>query len=156
MKKWFFLSVMLVHCIFLNAQDQNADNSFSEGNIITRFQEFFHDEIRRQGVKGNWIFQLNEITGTHKFDFDNDGFLDTLMEFNAIPVEGGGIMNQYVVLFRNLKDKDLKVLNYTSTDGLVFDRFESPYFLFKDMQKLNSAIRYKFKWEATKFVKVEE
>ena len=156
MKKRHLFSFIIVFIVLLNAQSQEVGYSNSERVIFERFQEFFDAEIRRQGIKGNWIFRLNEITGTHKFDFDDDSFIDTLLEFTAVPAEGGGIMNKYVVLFRNLGDADLKTMNYLATDGLVFDRFVAPFFMFKEVQHLNSDRRQQFVWKNRKFVRVQE
>ena len=43
----------------------NKDSNSS--SIYTVFNTFFEDEIKKQGVKGNWIFRLNEVNGFHKF-----------------------------------------------------------------------------------------
>jgi hypothetical protein len=155
MKKILFFSVLFVYYFIPNTFAQQNEDSHSKGVIIERFQEFFENEIKRQGVKRNWIFRLEEITGVHKFDFDDDGFMDSLLEFQAVPVEGGGITNHYVVLFRNLQDKDMTFLNYTASDGLRFERFEKPFFYFKEFGTSDTEIRHLFRWEANKFLKVK-
>ena len=102
--KPFYLTFLLVFVSNIMLSQQNDNSAFFE-----TFNAFFEDNISRQGIKGDWIFELNEITGMHKFDFNNDKELDVLVEFTASPVEGGGTIYFYTVLFENLINQDYRM-----------------------------------------------
>lgn len=130
--KLFFLFLLFVNFSF-------SQSNKAKATIFNSFNTFFDDEIKRQGVKGNWIFKLNEITGLHTFDFNNDGFLDILIEFNAVPLEGGGAINYYSVLFKNNNDVLFELANYLPTPNLRFEKFANQLFVFNYLEKLDSA-----------------
>lgn len=122
LKKLLFLLLIVANQLLFG---QNASN-----NIFTEFNLFFDAEIKHQGIKGDWIFKLNEITGNHKFDYNNDGFNDVLMEFNAVPLDGGGVTYYFAVLFENDKNNSFKFVNYLNCEKLVFKLFNEPSFTF--------------------------
>jgi len=103
----------------------------SKSTVYTEFNSFFEREIKHQGVKGNWIFGLKEITAIHKFDYNNDGLLDVLLEFNAEPIDEGNYTNYYSVLFENLKDENFKYVNYMESVDVLFQEFFNGVFTFK-------------------------
>lgn len=110
---------------------------FSQGKVdserkdmYSAFHRFFEDEIRRQGVKLNWIFELEEITGLHTFDMDNNGLKEVLFEFDAVPVEGRGITNSYAVLFFETEKNKYLLGNYMETAYKRFLGVEEKEFRF--------------------------
>jgi hypothetical protein len=119
------------------------NNTLADASIYTEFNAFFDNEIKRQGVKGNWIFMLNEITGIYKFDYNNDGFNDVLIEFNAIPVDEGSYMNYYSVLFINIENKKYSYVNYMESIDLKFKEFYNTYFVFQQQEQPFKTKKYK-------------
>ena len=99
-------------------------------SLYNEFAHFFDEEIKQQGVKGDWIFRLNEILGLHKFDFNNDGLIDTFMEFDAISIEGEAIIYQYAVLFQNKGNKYYKFIDFIESNNSHFLKFEDGHFIF--------------------------
>jgi hypothetical protein len=108
----------------------NSENNQADATIFTEFNAFFDKQIKYQGIKGDWIFKLNEITGLHKFDFNNDGYQDVLIEFNAVPVEGGGVTYFYAVLFENEQNMNYTFINYLESDNLIFKEYNDDYYVF--------------------------
>lgn len=142
-KKLLFLIIILCSKIVFG-QNNNSD-------IFTVFNTFFDKEIKHQGIKGDWIFKLNEITGNHTFDFNNDGFNDIFMEFNAVPVDGGGVTFFYAVLFQNI-GTEYKLVNYMECDNLLFKQFYEENYIFFN----NKESTYKnFKLVNFKFLKIQ-
>ncbi len=140
MQRLFFLGLLLL----LFASKLTGQNSEDANyTIYTEFDHFFDNEIKRQGVKGNWIFRLHEITSLHKFDFDNDGINDVLIEFNTVPVEGGGVTKYYAVLFKNVDTHFFEYVNYIETNGFYFEKYSAPNFIFKRTEKGMLPIFYK-------------
>jgi len=148
--------ILGVFALFLTTT--SAAQQFNEGfesktnSIIEEFNLFFEKEIRRQGVKGNWIFKLNEITGVHKFDYNSDGFIDSFLEFNAVPEEGGGVTLYFGVLFENRKNELISFIDYLKLDSIVFKVFEQGnfYFVNRDMNT-GSSNNILFEIRANKF-----
>ena len=122
----YLLAFFLLFSFFIS-QNVNAQNE----TIYNEFNTFFDKEIKYQGVKGNWIFGLNEITAYHKFDYNNDGFNDILIEFNAAPVDEGNYTNYYAVLFENENNELYKFKDYVETVDLQFLKFDNQLFMFK-------------------------
>jgi|GEM_PF-2207324 len=134
--KYKFTFVLVVfHCCLMFCQDNNEGISNANSTIFNEFNSFFDKEIKRQGVKGDWLFELNEITGLHKFDFNKDGFNDVLIEFKAMPIIGGGVVNYYAVLFENKQGNEFKYVNYLDTRDLLFKSFVNSKFDFENMKK---------------------
>jgi len=132
--KPFYLTFLLVFVSNIMLSQQNDNSAFFE-----TFNAFFEDNISRQGIKGDWIFELNEITGMHKFDFNNDKELDVLVEFTASPVEGGGAIYFYTVLFENIINQDYRMLGYFNSKNLQFSSyFESEFRFVKEANSKNS------------------
>jgi hypothetical protein len=123
-----------------------------EADMYTAFHAFFDAEIRRQGVKLNWIFRLEEITGLHTFDINNDGLKEVLFEFDAVPVEGGGITNSYAVLFFESDMNKFLFGNYIETPYKRFLGLEDKVFRFYN-RKINVVESYIFKDNKFKIVK---
>ena len=123
----------------------------STTSIYAVFDSFFEDEIKKQGVKGNWIFKLNEITGFHKFDFNEDGFQDVFMEFSAVQEETEGMTLYFAVLFRNKLDKEYVLVNYLGTPEIRFTRFEETLFYFHSSLNISDKIVYEL--VNSKFIK---
>ena len=113
---------------------QTNDKS-AEADMYSAFHNFFNAEIRRQGVKLNWIFRLKEITGLHTFDMDNDGLKEVLFEFDAVPVEGEGITNSYAVLFFETQHNKFQVGDYIETPYMRFLNLEQDVFRFYNRKK---------------------
>ncbi len=107
-------------------------------SIYTEFADFFEKEIKYQGVKGNWIFRLNEILGLHKFDYNNDGFMDNFIEFNAISVEGEATIYRYSVLFKNEENKKNRFVNFIECNNRHFLKFEDNHFIFLHTSTTNA------------------
>ena len=124
-------------------------NSFS---IYTVFDTFFEDEIKRQGVKGNWIFKLNEINGFHKFDFNEDGYEDIFMEFSAIQEESEGMTLYFAVLFKNYSDKEYILVNFIESPDLRYSHFEGNFFHFNS--SLNETDKIVYELVNSKFIKL--
>jgi len=142
---------VILTALFLCISTLNfAQNSEQEGSkdMYTAFHKFFNAEIRRQGVKLNWIFRLKEITGLHTFDMNNDGLKEVLFEFDAVPVEGGGITNSYAVLFFEVEQDKFQVGNYIDTPYKRFLGVEQKVFRFYN-RKHDRVERFVF--EANKF-----
>lgn len=130
--KPIYLFILFINLGFSQSNEAKA-------TIFNSFNTFFDNEIKRQGVKGDWIFKLNEITGLHTFDFNNDGLMDVLMEFNAVPIEGSGTINYYSVLFTNNNDSFFEFANFLPTPNLKFVKFANKLFIFNDLEKFDSA-----------------
>jgi len=146
--KTLFLSVLLLGMSTLSF----AQNNVPEGSqdMYTAFHEFFNAEIRRQGVKLNWIFRLKEITGLHTFDLNNDGMKEVLFEFDAVPVEGGGITNSYAVLFFEVAPSKFEMGDYIETPYMRFLGVEQKVFRFYNRKQDRVD---EFVFEADKFSK---
>lgn len=129
LKNLIFLLIFLASQISFG-QNEIVKTQVMNADIFTEFNSFFDKEIKHQGIKGDWIFKLNEITGNHKFDFNNDGFNDVLIEFNAIPVEGGGVNYFYAVLFENQQNTSYKFVNYLDCQNLEFKYYHDDKFIF--------------------------
>ncbi|MFD1293428.1 hypothetical protein ACFQ5N_06230 [Lutibacter holmesii] len=140
--KHFFFFLLL--CSFFLSQKIIAQNE----TIYTEFHTFFEKEIKFQGVKGNWIFGLNEITAYHKFDYNNDGFNDLLIEFNATPVDEGNYTNYYAVLFKNENNKSYHFIDYVEVVDLQFINAEGELFVFQGVKNVSKVV---FKLENSKF-----
>lgn len=128
----YIISILIVFysCNILFSQENKSLHT-----VYTEFNSFFDKEIKYQGVKGNWIFGLKEITAIHKFDYNNDGLLDVLLEFNAEPIDEGNYTNYYTVLFENLDDKNFKYVNYMESLDLYFKEYFDAVFTFKSVKK---------------------
>ena len=135
----FFLFSALFLTLKISAQGKT---------IYNEFNTFFDKEIKYQGVKGNWVFGLNEITAYHKFDYNNDGFNDMLIEFNAVPVDEGNYTNYYAVLFKNNSNQEYEYVNYIDTVAMTFTEFTENIFVF---QKNGSSQIIKFLITNSKF-----
>jgi hypothetical protein len=144
--KFILLLFFVNYCTILFAQQNEEENN----TIYNTFNQFFDQEIKKQGVKGNWIFALNEITSLHNFDFNNDGLLDVLFEFNAKPVDGGSYTLYFVVLFQNLSNNQFKLINYLESTDLTFIEFYNNEFIFKN-SKSNQELSYSL--QDSKFIK---
>lgn len=128
----------------------------ANATIYDEFNKFFKDEIKHQGIKGNWIFRLNEITSFNRFDFNKDGLNDVLIEFNAIPIEGEGILNYYAVLLENVENKRFKYFDYLESHAIVFSNFEGPALNFRTRNSNNSYSNLiSFRIGASKIEKIE-
>jgi hypothetical protein len=141
MKKQLFLTFSIILFTNIITSQENNETSF-----FNHFNSFFDNEIKHQGIKGDWIFRLNEITGIHKFDFNNDTFIDVFIEFNAVPVEGGGVTNYYAVLFKNMGNKKFSLVNYIETNGIKYAKYQNNLFIFKSTQaypKISQLKKYK-------------
>ena len=141
MRKLVCKYILTFLIIFLSTSSKGQvlkTNGVAEGHsIIEKFNEFFDGEIMKQGVKGNWIFKLNEITGIHKFDYNNDGYIESFFEFNAVPEEGGGVTYYFGVLFKNIRNEGHEFIDFIKFDGLSFTKYEEErfYFLIEDTSK---------------------
>ena len=120
--------------------------------MYSAFHKFFDAEIRRQGVKLNWIFRLEEITGLHTFDLNEDGLREVLFEFDAVPVEGGGITNSYAVLFFETATNKFQFGNYIETPYKRFLGVEAKVFRFYN-RKTDRVEEYSY--EDKKFKKIK-
>lgn len=123
----YLLAIFLLFSFFLS-EKISAQNE----TIYNEFNTFFNSEIKHQGVKGNWIFGLNEITAYHKFDYNNDGFNDLFMEFNATPIDEGNYTNYYAVLFKNENNNSYIFIDYIETVELQFLNFENESIIFQN------------------------
>ena len=128
----------------------NKDSNSS--SIYTVFNTFFEDEIKKQGVKGNWIFRLNEVNGFHKFDFNEDGYQDVFMEFSAVQEESEGITLYFAVLFKNYLDKEYVLVNFLESPEIRFSRFEEHLFYFNS--SLNETDKIVYELVNSKFIKL--
>lgn len=146
--KTFFVFILLSGGTVLFSQEQEK----KDASVYLEFQRFFQNEIKYQGVKGNWIFGLNEITGIHKFDYNNDGMLDVMMEFNAQPIDQGNYTNYYTVLFRNVSNSEYEYVNYIESIDFHFIEYFNEEFLF---QKNNSSEKVKYNLKDEKFIKLK-
>lgn len=122
-------------------------------SIIEVFDLFFENEIKHQGVKGDWIFRLQEVTGLHKFDFNKDNLNDVLMEFSAVPEEGGGVTLKFAVLFLNQNNNQFKYLNYLEAEDIRFEKFENQQFIFSTIKSDAGKVFYRFL--DSKFIKIK-
>lgn len=145
--KKIFVFILLSSGTVLFSQEQEK----KDASVYLEFQRFFENEIKYQGVKGNWIFGLNEITGIHKFDYNNDGLLDVLMEFNAQPIDEGNYTNYYAVLFKNNSAIKFELVNYMESIDFHFVEYFNGEFVF---QKNNNSEKVKFKLKDSKFIKL--
>lgn len=110
---------------------QVADSSQVEKvSIYSEFANFFDEEIKQQGIKGNWIFRLNEILGLHKFDYNEDGIIDTFIEFDAISIEGEATIYQFAVLFQKMENTNYKFIDFIESNNSHFVKFEDGHFIF--------------------------
>jgi hypothetical protein len=125
---------MSYHTVF--SQEKNS----ADTSIYEAFQLFFNKEVKYQGVKRNWVFELNEITAYHKFDYDNDGLNDILIEFNAAPIDEGDYTNYYAVLFKNENNKSYHFIDYVETAELQFLQAENQLIVFKNTKNSNKVI----------------
>ena len=126
-RKFFFMLFLIMNCNSIFSQEKNT----ADATIYEEFNLFFNNEIKHQGVKGNWIFGLNEITAYHKFDYDNDGVNDMLIEFNAAPVDEGNYTNYYAVLFKNENNESYRFVDYVETVDLHYLDFDNQLFIFQ-------------------------
>ena len=149
MKKVFLSFLLLCVSTFSIAQDQKKN---SQEDMYSAFHKFFDAEIRRQGVKLNWIFQLDEITGLHTFDLNNDGLKEVLFEFDAVPVEGGGVTNSYAALFFEIENDKFILGDYIETSYTRFMEVEGKVFQFYNQKK--DAIEL-YIYENKKFTKIK-
>lgn len=137
-------SLTKVCCLLLfftpNSKFFAQETQLENNSIYTTFNQFFDKEIKKQGVKGDWIFKLNEITGTHSFDYNKDTFNDVLMEFNAIPVDGGNYQLFFIVLFKNNENKTFELVDYFESASVKFLDFYDEIFIF---EYKNNKINYK-------------
>lgn len=145
----FLFFVSFLNFGFSQNQEQN-----SQADMYSAFHKFFDAEIRRQGVKLNWIFRLDEITGLHTFDINNDGLKEVLFEFDAVPVEGGGVTNSYTVLFFETETDKFIVGDYIETPYSRFIEIEGKVFRFYN-QKNNVVELYVYENKKFKKVKIE-
>ncbi len=145
LRKFFFMLflTMSYHTVF--SQGKNV----ADVTIYEAFQLFFNNEIKYQGVKGDWIFGLNEITAYHKFDYDNDGVNDMLIEFNALPIDEGDYTNYYAVLFKNENNQSYHFIDFVETADLQFLEAENQLIVFKNTKHSNKVI---YKLINSKFV----
>jgi len=146
--------VVLLVFVFMGTKSvgQNISNNDSNpDSIYTVFDTFFKDEIKKQGVKGNWIFKLNEVTGFHKFDYNNDGYNDILMEFSAIQEVGEGMTLYFSVLFKNYENEEYGLVNFLDSREMRFTRFEENSFYFNS--NLNEKDKIVFKLVNSEFIK---
>ena len=147
MFKYNFLLVFFILCAFFSVQKVSAQNK----TIYNAFNSFFEKEIKHQGIKGNWIYGLKEITAYHKFDYNNDGLNDILIEFNAEPVDEGNYTNYYSVLFENDSNEKYVYVDYIETLAIAFSEFNEGFFLFK---KNDNKVISKFILKNSRFIKV--
>jgi len=151
LQKIFVLFIFLAVC--LKSVGQNMSNKDSNSSsIYTVFNTFFEDEIKKQGVKGNWIFRLNEVNGFHKFDFNEDGYQDVFMEFSAVQEESEGITLYFAVLFKNYLDKEYVLVNFLESPEIRFSRFEEHLFYFNS--SLNETDKIVYELVNSKFIKL--
>lgn len=136
LRKIFFMLFLTLSYHTVVSQEKNI----SDGTIYEVFQLFFNNEIKYQGVKGDWIFGLNEITAYHKFDFDNDGVNDLFIEFNAAPVDEGDYTNYYAVLFKNENNQSYQFIDYIETTDLQFLEAENQFIVFKNTKNSKKVI----------------
>jgi hypothetical protein len=129
-KSHLFFCAVIMAVFTTYGQGVSIDEPSEERSLYLEFSHFFDKEIKQQGVKGNWIFRLNEINGLHKFDYNHDGFMDTFMEFNAISVEGEATIYQFSVLFENKGDENYRFIDFIKTDNLQFLKFDEGCFIF--------------------------
>ena len=136
LRKFFFIFFLTMsYNSGFSQEKNNADTSIYEA-----FQLFFNNEVKYQGVKGDWIFGLNEITAYHKFDYDNDGLNDILIEFNAVPIDEGDYTNYYAVLFKNENNELYHFIDYIETVELQFLQAENQLIVFKNTKNSNKVI----------------
>lgn len=145
LRKFFFIIFLMLsyHAVF--SQGKNV----ADATIYETFHLFFNNEIKYQGVKGDWIFGLNEITAYHKFDYNYDGVNDILIEFNATPVDDGNYTNYYAVLFKNENNESYHFIDYVETVDLQFLQAENQLFVFKNIKKSKKVV---YKLIDSKFV----
>lgn len=153
-----FLKKLLLFFLIFNyiisfGQNKIIKSDSVNSDIFTVFNSFFDKEIKHQGIKGDWIFKLNEITGLHKFDYNADNFIDVLMEFNAIPVEGGGVTYYFAVLFSNNTNNGYQFVDYIDTDNLTFKEFTEQQFIFSNKKATKNDKKYKL--VNLKFIKTD-
>lgn len=147
MFKYNCLFTFLILCTFFSIQKVSAQ----EKTIYTAFNSFFEKEIKHQGIKGNWIYGLKEITAYHKFDYNDDGLNDILIEFNAEPVDEGNYTNYYSVLFENDSNEKYVYIDYIESLAMTFSEFSEGDFLFK---KNNSKVVHNFSLTNSRFIEV--
>ncbi|SNR47235.1 hypothetical protein SAMN06265371_103336 [Lutibacter agarilyticus] len=135
-RKIFFMLflTMSYHTVF--SQEKNL----TDVTIYEAFQLFFNNEIKYQGVKGDWIFGLNEITAYHKFDYDNDGVNNMLIEFNAAPVDEGNYTNYYAVLFKNENNQSYHFIDFVEATDLQFLEAENQLIVFENTKNSKKVI----------------
>jgi hypothetical protein len=113
-----------------------------EASFFKVFNDFFEKNIERQGVKGDWLFELNEITGIHKFDYNHDNLTDILVEFNAAAVEGKSQKLYFIVLFRS-EANSYNMENFIPIKQLQFQKFIDDEFIFRQLGENSAKIVYK-------------
>ena len=151
LQKIFVLFIFLAVC--LKSVGQNMPNEDSNSSsIYSVFNTFFEDEIKKQGVKGNWIFRLNEVNGFHKFDFNEDGYQDIFMEFSAVQEESEGMTLYFAVLFKNYLDEEYVLVNFLESPEIRFSRFEEHLFYFNS--SLNETDKIVYELVNSKFIKL--
>lgn len=143
-KRFIFLGSLII----LGTPVFSQGSKLADATFFEEFSFFFTKEIKYQGVKGNWIFGLNEITAYHKFDYNNDGFNDVFIEFNAAPVDEGNYTNYYAVLFKNENDTSYVFIDYIETVDLQFVSFDNNEVVF-DVKDSSRKVIYKL--ENSKF-----
>ena len=151
LQKIFFVFVFITFCLKSFGQNVGNQNS-NTSSIYTVFDTFFEDEIKKQGVKGNWIFKLNEVNGFHKFDFNEDGYQDIFMEFSAVQEESEGITLHFAVLFKNHSNEDYVLVNFLESPDIRFARFEENLFYFNS--SLNETDKIVYELVNSKFVRL--
>lgn len=146
---------LLIFFLFLNYTTSvfGQEKISEDTSIYAVFNQFFDKEIKKQGIKGDWIFMLNEITGKHNFDFNNDTFIDVLFEFNAVPIDGGSYTLYFIVLFKNIENNTFEFVDYLENENLKFSNFYNNTFVFDD---LKSKISLKYNISNSKFIKIHE
>ena len=150
-----FLKKLLLFFLIFNyiisfGQNKIIKSDSANSDIFTVFNAFFDKEIKHQGIKGDWIFKLNEITGLHKFDYNADNFIDVLMEFNAVPL---GVTYYFAVLFKNNNNNEYQFVDYIDADNIVFKELIEQQFIFNN--KKSTKNDDKFNIVNFKFIKAD-
>ena len=150
-QKIFITFVFITFCVKSFGQNVSSQNS-NASSIYTVFDTFFEDEIKKQGVKGNWIFKLNEISGFHKFDFNEDGYQDIFIEFSAVQEVGEGRALYFTVLFKNYSNEEYILVNFLKSPEMRFAHFEENLFYFNS--SVNETDKMVYELVNSKFIKL--